>query len=126
MNFLSKTALRAVTGLVLFGSSVALAQTGYSRATVPADAPFGSLAVNVSDLRPAAAAELVASLPAAELADLNARCDVVIDGPLYYGMSNVGFCTRVLGEQDLLPDDEDLGENPGSGAIIRDSSSSSS
>ncbi len=110
---LSRYALPAIAAVMLVAGPVSsfaqnAAQTGslYTQATVLQGAPFGNLPI-VRDLDEDYIADIVVSLGAVQLAELNGRCTVVNDHPWYYGLITAEFCERVLVEQGLIEDSDD-------------------
>ncbi len=108
LNF-SRYALPAIAAVMLVAgpvSSFAQDESAYTQATVLQGAPFGNLPI-VRNLDEDYIADIVVSLGAVQLAELNGRCTVVNDHPWYYGLINAEFCERVLVEQGLIEADDD-------------------
>lgn len=100
MKIISKALVGALFLTAAAGG--ALAQTGYSRDTVARNDPFGALPVDPATFDVSSGS--LASLGSTQLADLTARCDVVVSWPSYYGWGTAGFCQNVLYAQGLIAD----------------------
>jgi len=99
MNVTSKILAGALLLSVAAGG--AFAQT-YTRDTVSQANPFGTLPVDPQTF--AVSEGSIAALGVASVADLNARCDVVVRWPSYYGWGTAAFCENVLYAQGLIAD----------------------
>lgn len=100
MKIISKALIGAL--FLTAAADGALAQTDYTRATVAQDDPFGTLPVDAATFDVTSGS--LAALGSTQLADLNARCDVVVAWPSYYGWGTAGFCQNVLYAQGLIAD----------------------
>ncbi|MCW5713937.1 MAG: hypothetical protein KIT43_05425 [Bauldia sp.] len=100
MNITARSLIGALLLTVAAGG--ALAQTGYTRDTVAQSNPFGGLPIDPATFEVTGGS--IAALGAASVADLNARCDVVVHWPSYYGWGTAAFCQNVLYAQGLIAD----------------------
>ena len=100
MNIASKILAGALLLSVAAGG--AFAQTAYTRDTVSQADPFATLPVDPQTF--AVSEGSIAALGVANVADLNARCDVVVHWPSYYGWGTAAFCQNVLYAQGLIAD----------------------
>lgn len=117
MKLFSNLLARSAASFMIFGASVAMAQDAgpYSRANVSQSAPFGTIVVDPTDLSVNAAYLTIADLTPTELTELNQRCAAISAGQFYYGVSNAGFCERILLEQGIIEIDfgsSDTGIDP--------------
>lgn len=100
MNISSKTLVGALLLTVAGGG--AFAQTSYNRDTVARADPLGALPIDPRTF--VINEDSIAALGATNVADLNARCDVVVHWPSYYGWGTAAFCQNVLYAQGLIDD----------------------
>lgn len=100
MNIAAKALVGALFLTVAAGG--AFAQSGFTRDNVAQSAPFGALPVDPATFNVSSAS--LASLGAIETAELNARCDVVVHWPSYYGWGTAAFCQNILFAQGLIDD----------------------
>lgn len=100
MNITAKSLVGALLLTVAAGG--AFAQAGYTRDTVAQADPFGTLPVDPQTFDVTNGS--LAALGVTAVADLNARCDVVVQWPSYYGWGTAAFCENVLYAQGLIAD----------------------
>jgi hypothetical protein len=100
MNVSSKILAGALLLSVAAGG--AFAQTAYTRDTVAQADPLGTLPVDPATFPINDGS--IAALGAVTVAELNARCDVVVHWPSYYGWGTAAFCQNVLFAQGLIDD----------------------
>ncbi|MCC6736284.1 MAG: hypothetical protein IT534_09170 [Bauldia sp.] len=100
---MTRTAKSIAAALLLtVAAGGAFAQTGYTRDTVTQADPFGALPVDPTTF--AVTEGSIAALGATAIAELNARCDVVVSWPSYYGWGTAAFCQNILYAQGLIGD----------------------
>lgn len=99
MNITAKALVGAL--LLTVAASGALAQTGFTRASVARSDPLGGLVDRATFVVSSAS---LAALGAVATAELNARCDVVVHWPSYYGWGTAAFCQNLLYAQGLIAD----------------------
>jgi hypothetical protein len=100
---MTRTAKSIAAALLLtVAAGGAFAQTGYTRDTVAQADPFGTLPVDPQTFYVTEGS--IAALGATAVAELNARCDVVVSWPSYYGWGTAAFCQNVLYAQGLIAD----------------------
>lgn len=100
---MTRTAKSLVGALLLtVAAGGAFAQVGYTRDTVAQADPFGTLPVDPQTFDVTNGS--VEALGAATVAELTARCDVVVAWPSYYGWGTAAFCQNVLYAQGLIDD----------------------
>ena len=103
----------AAAAIITTTASVAYAETSanyeidtgtYNRENVPANAPFGTLPVDLNLNGMEAADGFLATLTSAQETELNQRCAVVTDSPEHtYGAAAENFCADVFAAEGISP-----------------------